>query len=83
MKATDKQKLTPFQFDLAVNTHLDGVNFLEIINGVSLEKDKEGNLKDSVLKSLKTCFRAAVKSAPKNGAAKRKLQNMSNFLESY
>ncbi|MDA2922202.1 hypothetical protein MYX07_02965 [Patescibacteria group bacterium AH-259-L07] len=78
----EKTKITPLRLEMAANTHLEGTNMLEVLNRIKLGTDEEGNIKEHVVRSIKTMLRKAVEMTP-DEVAKGKFQKMLDFMEEY
>ncbi|MBI2552815.1 hypothetical protein HYW17_05980 [Candidatus Uhrbacteria bacterium] len=78
----EKAKITPLRFEMAANTHLERTNMLEAFNRIKLDTDEEGNIKENVVRNIKTMLRKAAEMTP-DEVAKGKLQKMLDFMEEY
>ena len=78
----EKAKITPLRFEMAANTHLDGTNMLEAFSRIKLDTDEKGNIKEHIVRNIKTMLRKAVEMTP-DKMAKVKFQKMLDFMEEY
>ena len=76
--------LTRFGFQLAVNTHFDGVGIQYLVDQVTgqLEVDDCGCIKPHVLRNIKSVLKVAIQKVPDDLVASR-CQAMLDFLNQY